>query len=128
MTPIVANFNVFLSHNSADKPVVKTLGKSLKQRGLSVWLDEWELRPGFPWQKALEEIIVGCKSAAVCLGGSGVGPWEEPEMEALLRRFVNEKKLGNVLPIIPVLLPGAPPDAKLPLFLEALPGWTCAAG
>ena len=40
-------------------------------------------------------------------------------MQALLRRFVNDKKIGNVVPIIPVLLPGAPDDAKLPLFLEA---------
>jgi hypothetical protein len=113
------SFDVFLSHNGKDKPAVKTLGTALKQRGLVVWLDEWELRPGLTWQDALEEIVVGCKSATVCFGASGVGPWEEPEMQALLRRFVNEKKAGNIVPIIPVLLPGAPPDVKLPLFLEA---------
>ena len=112
-------FDVFLSHNSQDKPAVKSLGAALKQRGLSVWLDEWELRPGLTWQNALADIIGGCKSAAVCFGGTGIGPWEEPEMEALLRRFINEKKAGNVVPIIPVLLPGAPTNAKLPLFLEA---------
>jgi hypothetical protein len=39
------SFDVFLSHNSNDKPSVKALGTALKQRGLSVWLDEWELRP-----------------------------------------------------------------------------------
>lgn len=111
-------FDVFLSHNSVDKPAVLTLGTALKQRGLSVWLDEWELRPGLPWQDALEEIVGGCKAAMVCVGGSGVGPWEEPEMRALLRRFVSEKKIGNIVPIIPVLLPGAPPAVKLPPFLE----------
>ena len=115
----IMSFDVFLSHNSKDKPAVKTLGTALKQRGLVVWLDEWELRPGRTWQDVLEEIVVGCKSATVCFGASGVGPWEEPEMQALLRRFVNEKKAGNIVPIIPVLLPGAPPDVKLPLFLEA---------
>lgn len=113
------NFDVFLSHNGEDKPAVKTLGNALKKRGLSVWLDEWELRPGLTWQDALEDIVTSCKSATVCFGGSGVGPWEEPEMQALLRRFVNEKKMGNVVPIIPVLLPGAPEDVKLPVFLEA---------
>lgn len=40
-------------------------------------------------------------------------------MRALLRRFVNDKKIGDVVPIIPVLLPGAPAEVKLPLFLEA---------
>ena len=59
------NFDVFLSHNSKDKPAVKVLGTALKKRGLSVWLDEWELRPGLPWQRALEDIIGSCKSAAV---------------------------------------------------------------
>jgi hypothetical protein len=113
------NFDVFLSHNSKDKPAVKSLGGALKQRGLSVWLDEWELRPGLTWQDALEDIVTGCKSSAVCFGGSGVGPWEDPEMQGLLRRFVNDKKIGNIVPIIPVLLPGAPADVKLPLFLEA---------
>jgi hypothetical protein len=41
-------------------------------------------------------------------------------MKALLRRFVNEKKTGNILPVIPVLLPGAPATIKLPLFLEEI--------
>ena len=112
-------FDVFLSHNGRDKPTVKVLGTALKQRNLSVWLDEWELRPGLTWQDALQEIVTECKSALVCFGDSGVGPWEEPEMQALLRRFVSEKKIGNIVPIIPVLLPGAPANVKLPLFLEA---------
>ena len=52
------------------------------------------------------------------MADNGIGPWEDPEMKALLRRFVNEKKTGNILPVIPVLLPGAPATIKLPLFLE----------
>ena len=115
----MSGFDVFLSHNSKDKPDVKRLGEALKNRGLTIWLDEWELRPGLTWQDALEDIITTCKSAAVCLGSNGIGPWEDPEMQALLRRFVNEKKAGSIVPIIPVLLPDAPNDAKLPLFLEA---------
>ena len=113
------SFDVFLSHNSKDKPSVKRLGIALKERGISVWLDEWELAPGRTWLDALEQIITTCKSAVVCVGEDSIGPWEEPEMQALLRRFVNEKRFGNVVPIIPVLLPGAPLDVKLPIFLEA---------
>lgn len=112
-------FDVFISHNSKDKSQILRLGEALKKCGLTVWLDEWELVPGHTWQDALESIITTCNSAVVCVGDNGIGPWEEPEMQALLRRFVNEKKSGNVIPIIPVLLPGAPSDIKLPLFLEA---------
>ncbi len=114
---ISMSFDVFLSHNSDDKPDVQRLGEALRKRNVTVWLDEWELRPGLPWQDALENIISNCKSAVVCVGSDGIGPWEDPEMKALLRRFVAERKTGNVLPIIPVLLPGAPDDVQLPLFL-----------
>ena len=112
-------FDVFLSHNSKDKLTVRRLGKALKKRGLSVWLDEWELQPGLTWMDALEEIIASCRSAIVCVGENGVGPWEVPEMQALLRRFVDEKKTGDPAPVIPVLLPGAPAEVKPPVFLGA---------
>jgi hypothetical protein len=110
----MGNFNVFLSHNSKDKPVVRQLGELLKKRGLTVWLDEWELAPGQPWQQQLEQIITTTQSAAVLVGADGLGPWEEPEMRACLAEFVNRK-----LPVIPVLLPDAPDKPTLPLFLKA---------
>lgn len=31
-------FHVFLSHNSQDKPIVRLPAKSLRERGLRVWL------------------------------------------------------------------------------------------
>ena len=107
-------FDVFLSHNSKDKPVVRKLAESLRNRGLRVWLDEWELVPGRPWQEALENIIATAKSAAVLVGKDGLGPWEKPEMRGCLDEFVQRG-----LPVIPVLLPGASAKPTLPLFLRA---------
>lgn len=66
-------FDVFLCHNSEDKPEVKKIGKQLIQQGLHPWLDEWELRPGLLWQRALEEQIENIKTAAVFVGPSGMG-------------------------------------------------------
>jgi hypothetical protein len=114
-----ASFDVFISHNSRDKPYVIKIAEALRSRGVRVWLDIWELVPGRTWQDALEGIITVCRSAVVCVGESGLGPWEEPEMQALLRRFVKEKKFGTPVGIIPVMLPGAPDQVRLPLFLEA---------
>jgi hypothetical protein len=111
---MVKQFDVFLSHNSKDKPAVRQLAEVLKGRGLRVWLDEWELVPGRPWQEALEQIIQTANSAAVLVGKDGLGPWEIPEMRACLTQFVNRK-----LPVIPVLLPGTAAEPKLPLFLQA---------
>ena len=46
--PKTFDFDVFLSHSSKDKPVVRDLAERLKRDGLKVWLDEWEIRPGDP--------------------------------------------------------------------------------
>ncbi len=106
-------FDVFLSHNSQDKPAVRELAQALKLRGLRVWLDEEQLVPGRPWLEGLETIIQTTRTAAVLFGNSGLGPWEEPEMRACLNQFVKRN-----LPVIPVLLPDAHAKPVLPLFLQ----------
>lgn len=108
------DFDVFLSHNSRDKPLVEQIGERLRARGLRVWLDKWELRPGFPWQEGLEEAIQASRAVAVFVGNAGLGSWQEPEMRAFITRSRREK-----VPVIPVLLPGCPESPQLTLFLEA---------
>ncbi|HEX4697190.1 MAG TPA: TIR domain-containing protein [Candidatus Udaeobacter sp.] len=106
-------FDVFLCHNNRDKPTIKEIGENLKLQGVSPWLDEWELRPGLPWQRALEQQIENVQSAAVFVGAEGMGPWQHQEIDAFLRSFVQRKR-----PVIPVLLSTAPATPDLPLFLE----------
>jgi hypothetical protein len=105
-------FDVFLSHNSKDKPAVRELKRLLAARELAVWLDEDELRPGMPWQELLESGINSSSSVAVLVGRDGLGPWEDEEMRAALQLAVKAKR-----PVIPVLLPGTPEKPELPLFL-----------
>ena len=52
---IRSDFDVFLSHNSKDKPIVRELKQALTARKLTVWFDEDELRPGLAWQPLLEQ-------------------------------------------------------------------------
>jgi small GTP-binding protein len=108
-------FDVFLCHSSADKEVVKQIGGELKERGLLPWLDEWELRPGLPWQRALEEQIDNIKSVAVFVGGQGASVWENREQESFLRHFIKNKR-----PVIPVILPGSEVSPRLPLYLQGV--------
>lgn len=108
-------FDVFLCHNSQDKPEVKKIARQLQQQGLKPWLDVWELPPGQSWQELLEEQIEQIKSAAVFVGSSGLGPWQEREMRAFLSEFV-----GRKCPVIPVLLENAPQKPQLPIFLKAM--------
>ena len=111
-------FDVFLCHNSQDKAIVHQLYTELKNRGLSAWIDSKELRPGQPWQDALEKIVTTCKAAIVCIGTFELGPWQQPEMRALLSRFARDNRAGHNVPIIPVYLPGSNRLQGLPVFLQ----------
>ena len=106
-------FDVFLCHNSQDKTAVIEIAQQLKLTQIKPWLDDWELQPGLPWQPELEKQIPNIKSAAVFIGQSGIGPWQEEEINSFLREFHRRK-----CPLIPILLPNAPQEPKLPLFLE----------
>jgi hypothetical protein len=108
-------FDVFLCHNSADKPAVKAVARALRSRGVLPWLDEWELPPGQPWQPLLEQQIGQIRSAAVFVGLAGVGPWQEQEIYGFLREFVARRSA-----VIPVLLDNAPSAPDLPIFLRAM--------
>jgi nucleotide-binding universal stress UspA family protein len=108
-------FDVFLCHNSHDKPQVKEIARQLQARGLKPWLDEWQLRPGLPWQRALEAQIEQIKSAAVFVGKNGRGPWQDMELEAFIREFVSRN-----CPVIPVVLADAPDKPQLPIFLRGM--------
>jgi hypothetical protein len=73
------------------------------------------LRPGLPWQRLLEQQIAHIKSAAVFVGEEGIGPWQRQELDAFLREFTRRS-----CPVIPVVLPNAPMQPDLPLFLKGM--------
>ncbi|MEH1901449.1 MAG: GUN4 domain-containing protein [Nostoc sp.] len=106
-------YDVFLCHNSKDKPEVIEIAHELTRQGIKPWLDKWALRPGLAWQSLLEEQIENIKSAAVFVGSSGLGPWQSTEMRAFLNEFVERG-----CPVIPVLLRNTPQQPKLPIFLR----------
>jgi tetratricopeptide (TPR) repeat protein len=110
---MAADFHVFLSHNSKDKPVVREIAAQLRAQGLNPWLDVDELRPGLPWQDGLEEAMRTTHAAAVFLGGHGLGSWQVPEIRVCLSQMVQRRE-----PVIPVLLPGAPKNPDFSLFLR----------
>jgi len=111
----IGDFDVFLCHNNVDKSEVKKIGERLKDHGILPWLDEWELRPGLPWQRLLEDQIEQIKSAAMFVGKEGIGPWQRQELDAFLREFAKRDS-----PVIPVLLEDAPSEPQLPVFLRAM--------
>ena len=108
-------FDVFICYNSEEKPEVKAISDKLTSRGVKTWRDEEQLRPGLPWQLALEEQIDSIASAAVFVGQSGVGPWLNFEILSFLSEFVRRG-----CPVIPVILDTATEVPKLPIFLRQM--------
>jgi nucleotide-binding universal stress UspA family protein len=111
--PDSKSYDVFLCHNSKDKLEVRSLNERLQQTGVRTWFDEDELRPGQPWQPELERQIGNVKAAAIIIGGSGRGPWQEFETRAFLAEFAERG-----CPLIPVLLPTCKAAPELPIFLK----------
>lgn len=106
-------FDAFLSYHSGDRELVLQIAKILRAAKIRIWIDQDELRPGLPWQAGLQEAIRGSATAVVFFGPHDFGDWQRPEINALLQRMVK-----NGVPVIPVLLPGAPKEPDLGVFLE----------
>ena len=111
----LTHFDVFLCHNSQDKHEVEEIGIELRKRNLRPWLDKWELPPGRPWQQLLEEQIETIGAAAVCVGRSGLGPWQNSEHRAFLSEFQRRS-----CPVIPVILSSVSAVPRLPPFLAGM--------
>ena len=110
--PSAKPFDVFLCHNGEDKREIRKIAEALEGRDLKPWLDENEIQPGTSWQTTLGEQIGSMKSAAVFVGESGIGPWQNQEIQALLSQFV-----ARQCPVIPVILPSVRSTPKLPWTL-----------
>lgn len=113
MTDAQPQFDVFLAHNSQDKPFVRAIANELKRRGLKPWLDEEQIPPGRSFQDEIQQAIPLSKSAAIFLGLQGLRSWQSWELKALISQCVKKN-----IPVIPVLLPDVPNLPEHLLFLE----------
>src|SRR5438309_4930096 len=111
------HFDVFLSHNSRDKPAVEHLAERLQRAGLVPWLDKWCLTPGGQWQEELSAGLRACIACAFFVGPHGLGDWAREELAVALDRAAKDRTFRLFL----VFLPGMPEpfDAStLPPFLS----------
>jgi len=111
----MSDFDVFLCHNSKDKPDVEAIGRRLIEMNMKPWLDDWEIPPGESWIQYLSEHLDRIQAAAVFVGQKGIGPWQAKEIELLLISFVQDKKR-----VVPVILPCCEVEPHLPLFLKGV--------
>jgi hypothetical protein len=94
-------FDVFISYNSKELNVVKTICNQLKQQGLKPWIDDEQILAGRLFKKAIKGTIPKVKTAAIFIGIQGLGQWQEVELRSFISLCVKKN-----IPVIPILLPG----------------------
>lgn len=104
----------FLCHNSKEKERVKIIQKILAKNEIETWFDEDDLSIGVPWFSELFNTLEECTGILIFFGKSGLGSYQNQEIETVLRKFEKEEKL-----IIPILLPGFSEEVSLPYFIES---------
>ncbi|NEX19897.1 DUF1883 domain-containing protein [Thiorhodococcus mannitoliphagus] len=81
-------FDVFISHASEDKDeVVRPLATALKEKGLSVWYDEFELRIGDSLRRKIDRGVATSKFGVIVLSEMFLRKgWTNYELDGLVTR------------------------------------------
>lgn len=113
--PSAKPFDVFLAHNSKDKPLIQQLAEALVAKGLKPWVDTEQIAPGQSFQDSIQQALQNVESIAICVGTEGLGKWQAWELKAAISKCVDAG-----IPVVPVLLPEVErlPDSLL--FLSEL--------
>jgi hypothetical protein len=92
---------VFLSHASEDKErFVVDFATRLRQRGIDVWLDRWEMLPGDSLvQKIFEEGMAEAVAVIVVVSKHSIAkPWVREELNVAVVRKIN--KSSKLIPVV----------------------------
>ena len=77
-------FDVFLSHSSKDKAVVRPIAERLRADGLKVWFDEWTLKAGEDPATQIEQGLEHSRVLVLCMSRTAFGAdWSELEQQTL---------------------------------------------
>ena len=80
-------YDVFLSHNAKDKPRVRRLAERLKQAGLRVWFDDWNVRSGDIIALKVDEGLEQSRVLLRCLSPNALASgWVAPERSTAMHR------------------------------------------
>jgi hypothetical protein len=109
----VPPFDVFISYHSGDSDRVAKLKSALESKGLNVWIDSDQIKPGDLFAEAIERGLEESKSVALIVSaGSMRSGWVKEEY---YRALGLANASGHNLRLIPVLIDSTP----LPGFLAS---------
>ena len=107
-------YDVFLSHSSKDKEVVRAVAERLRADGLRVWFDEWALKPGDNLPRKLDDGLEESRVLVLCMSANAFGS-DWTQLEAGTFRF--RDPMNKERRFIPLRLDAAPIEDSLAQFL-----------
>jgi len=87
--------HVFLCYARKDEDFVLKLAANLKERGVPVWLDQWDIPPSADWDLTIDDALYDCARFLIVLSPAARA---SREVRGELRTALDENK-----PIVPVL-------------------------
>ena len=92
-------YDVFISHASEDKDTfVRPLAVALNALGVTVWYDEFSLRPGESISRSIDKGISGARHGLIVISRAFIEkPWPEYELRGLVTR-----EIGGAATIVPI--------------------------
>jgi hypothetical protein len=92
-------YDVFISHASEDKDeVVRPLANALRNEGLSVWYDEFELKIGDSLRRKIDKGLANSRFGIVVLSKDFIRKgWTNYELDGIITKSVTDEQI--VLPI-----------------------------
>lgn len=92
-------FDLFLSHNSVDKPLVEGVAEQLlEEAGWHCWIDIWSIPAASDWEAEIMKAITTCRATVVFYGSSGWGPWHSREA-LLAMKYAAQHPEYRVIPV-----------------------------
>src|SRR5688500_19277110 len=104
---------IFVSHKGADTDWSERLATRLREAGLEVWLDKWEIRPGDSITGRIDEALGRATVLLLGLTPEAVGPtarWVSHEWRSLLASRLS----GAEATLVPLLVR----DTDIPMSLR----------
>ncbi len=103
-------YDVFLSHSSKDKAIIRPLAEKLRADGVRVWYDEWEIHPDDDVPAKIEEGLEQSRVLVLCMSANAFGS-DWAQLESGTFRF--RDPLNKDRRFLPLKLDEAKPKASL---------------
>jgi WD40 repeat protein len=109
------DYDVFISYTHKDRRLVQEFADALRARGVRLWYDQWEMKPGDVLRERIGEGIQNASNFVVLLSQASLSSrWVKYELNS---GMIEEIERGSVK-VIPAFGPGVQPE-NIPIDLRA---------